>query len=75
MPTYKIDRGGPRARYTRHRQRPPSRFDPRSFRTISIGKGQKAGVGCRKGAWDNRRRRCKIGTRIQTILKPKKGRR
>ena len=52
----------------RIRQVDPGRFDPKSFRTITIseGKGIKAVVGCPRGSYVSGR--CKTGTRIQTYL-------
>jgi len=54
--------------FIRERQFPPSRCDRRSFRTIKRGK-VKIVICCPKGQW--RRGRCKVGTRAQSILKPR----
>lgn len=60
-----------KGRYIRERQRPPSEFDPRSIRTITRG-GKKIVIGCPKGHWDPKRKRCRVGTRAQSILHPMK---
>lgn len=57
------------ARYCRKRLVDPRMFDKASFRTIPLGKeGKKGIIGCPKGYW--KRSRCKIGTRLQSILYP-----
>lgn len=55
--------------YERHRQFPPSRCAKGSFRTITRGK-VKLVVCCPRGKW--RRGRCTVGTRAQSILKPRR---
>lgn len=55
--------------YCRDRQAPPSRFDRRSFRTVSRG-DVRIVVGCPRGKWNARRGRCTVGLRAQTILRP-----
>jgi len=62
---------GSRARYYHKRLKSPRLFAKASLRTISIGGGKKMIVGCPKGYWDARRRRCRAGTRGQAILTPK----
>jgi len=48
-------------------------FDSRSFRTIPLGKsGKKAVVGCPVGQWQPRKKRCKVGMKIQKKLIPRK---
>jgi hypothetical protein len=66
-----------RARYAHSRQAPARRFAKGSFRTITLSKrkGVKAVVGCPKGAWNARRKRCRKGTRVVSVLRPKSGRR
>ena len=61
-------------RYDHRVMEPKGKFDKRSFRTIDSGeKGDtKVVVGCPKGQWDNKRRRCKVGTRGHKLLTPKK---
>lgn len=59
-----------RKRYRHERLEPKGRFDPRSFRTVRSGKALVT-VGCPKGEYDPRRRRCKVGTRAQRIMRPK----
>jgi hypothetical protein len=70
-----IDCGRSGAKYCRERQASPRKFDRRSFRTKPIGKIRIV-VGCPKGKWSPARQRetgkgCKVGLRIQTILRPK----
>lgn len=55
--------------YERHRQLPPSRCAKGSFRTIARGK-VKIVICCPRGKW--RRERCAVGTRAQSILKPRR---
>ncbi len=59
-----------RARYVHERLEPKGRFDPRSFRTVQSGEALVT-VGCPKGQWDAKRRRCRVGTRAQRIMRPK----
>lgn len=63
-----------RARYRHVRIAPPGAFDPRSLRTIDPGRlgGTKLIVGCPKGAYDLKRRRCRAGTRAQAELHEKR---
>ncbi len=58
-----------RATYCPEQLAPKGRFDPRSFRTV-VSDGHRVTVGCPKGEYDARRRRCKVGTRAQRILHP-----
>lgn len=58
--------------FKRYRQFPPSRCSPGSFRTKRVGRGKRTRlltVCCPKGHWSRKRRRCKAGTRVQSILK------
>jgi len=48
---------------------PKGRFDPRSFRTVSPSKRTRITIGCPRGQWDSRRKRCRTGTKAQRILK------
>lgn len=49
-----------------------NKFDPRSFRVITLNKTTKATIGCPKGKWSPSKNKCKVGTRIQKklVLKP-----
>ncbi len=58
-----------RATYCPERVAAKGRFDPRSFRTVRTD-GHLVTVGCPKGQYDARRKRCKVGTRAQRILHP-----
>jgi len=60
--------------YMRCRQAPPSKFDSRSLRTVSTKTGNKLIIGCPKGEYSAKTKRCKVGTRLQSILKPIKRR-
>ncbi len=54
--------------YRHERLEDPSAFDPRSLRTIEAGGGDRLVIGCPRGHYDAKRRRCKVGTRAQAIL-------
>ena len=59
------------ARYCYVRLKDPKIFDPRSFRTIEMGKkGKKGTIGCRKGKWSGKTQKCLEGTVLQRILVP-----
>jgi len=61
------------AKYTHKVVEDKGNFDPRSFRVIPYGKkGKKATIGCEKGQWMPKKKRCKIGTRIQKIMTPRR---
>ena len=48
-------------------------FDSRSFRVIPYGKkGKKATIGCPKNQWSPSKNKCKVGTRIQKIMTPRR---
>lgn len=65
-----------KAKYTHKKVEAKENFDPRSFRTIPLGtKGKKATIGCPKGQWMPKKKRCKVGTRIQRIMTPRKSNR
>jgi len=51
------------------RVRDPKEFDRRSFRQVTPpGRGDvRIVIGCPKGKWDPRAKKCKVGTRAQTI--------
>ena len=58
---------GPRSRFRHERVESPRDFDPRSFRTIHSG-GVELTIGCPAGEY--KRGRCRVGTRVQRVLKP-----
>ena len=58
------------ANFTRHRQREPRTCAKGSFRTIKRGKTRIV-VCCPRGKWSKRSRRCRVGMRAQSILKPR----
>lgn len=68
-----------KAKYTHKKIEDKENFDPRSFRVISLGsKGKKATIGCPnkengKSNWSPSKNKCKVGTRIQKIMTPRKG--
>lgn len=66
-------RKNPTARYAVKRVESPTHFAPGSFRTVRSGTSLVT-VGCPKGQWDRTRRRCKVGTRAQRVLTPKRRR-
>ena len=57
--------------FVRKRQFAPSQCAEASFRTKKIGGGKMLVICCPKGKWDAKRDRCKVGTRAQSILKPR----
>ncbi len=62
------------AQYCREWRLSPKLFDPRSFRTITLGAGPKRGIiGCPKGYWSDKIKKCRVGTRLQSILIPEGG--
>lgn len=60
-------------RYTHERVQSPRKFARASFRTIDPGRPghTKLIIGCPKGQWDRKRRRCRVGTQVQAILTEK----
>lgn len=63
-------------KFLRKRVASPKKFDPRSFRTKDVGRpgGKKIIVGCPRNKFDAKKKRCKVGTKVQSILteiKPK----
>lgn len=48
-----------------------NKFDTRSFRVILLKPGVKATIGCPKGKWSPGKKKCKVGTRIQKIMRLK----
>ena len=63
--------------YHRIRIKPPGHFHRQSFRTISLGEGIKAVIGCPKTAryepvLSRSGKACRNGTQVQTLLFDKK---
>lgn len=54
----------------RERQAPPGKFDRRSFRMKRLRGGVLLVIGCPKGKWNKKTRRCRVGTRVQSIVRP-----
>lgn len=59
-----------RAKYCHERIKTPKKFDPRSYRTKTLGKGIKATFGCPKGSYSPRKGRCKTAMQMQRRLIP-----
>jgi hypothetical protein len=61
-------------RFKRERKRDPKEFDPKSFRTVDPGrKGfTKLVVGCPKGQFDPVTKRCRVGTKVQAVIKERR---
>lgn len=60
-----------KAKFCSFRVRNPSMFDKKSFRTKKRGKNTRIVVGCPKGKYNRKTEKCKVGTRVQTILRRK----
>lgn len=59
------------AKYLRVRLIDPMVFDRRSFRTITLSKdGAKGIIGCPKGEYQPRKKKCRVGTWLQAKLYP-----
>lgn len=71
VPVISVER---RAGVTRYRLARPSDFDRRSFRTVALSGGRKLVIGCPLGAWDARGQFCRVGTRAQALVRPRKKR-
>ncbi len=56
--------------FLRERIAAPATFDPRSFRTVELPEGRRGVFGCPRGQWDAREGRCKVGVRLQAMLRP-----
>lgn len=56
------------------RVKSPGKFDKRSFRTKDVGrKGYtKIIIGCPKGKYDAKKKKCKVGTQTQAVLMSRK---
>ena len=61
-------------KYHRVRVKSPKSFDSKSLRVKDVGrKGfTKIVVGCPKGKYDSKKKRCKVGTKTQAILLSRK---
>lgn len=61
-------------RYKRIRVKSPSYFDKRSLRTIDPGRRGflKIIIGCKKGKYNSKTKRCRIGTQAQSFILNKK---
>ena len=57
--------------YKHEKVAPKEEFDPRSFRTKEVKSGVKLVVGCPLGNWDDVKSKCKVGTKLQKILRKK----
>ena len=62
-----------RSKYKRKRIKSPAKFDKRSFRIKDVGRPEhhKIIIGCPKGKYDAKKKRCKVGTQVQAILEKK----
>lgn len=50
---------------------PKGRFDPKSFRAKRVSKRTLLTIACPRGKYDVARERCKVGTRVQRVMKKK----
>lgn len=66
----KIDCGSARAKFCRERQMAPSKCARGSFRVVKSGVARIT-ICCPKGPRHWVRGKCRVGTRAQTILRPK----
>lgn len=66
-------RGKSRAKYQHRRLKAPGKLDQRSLRTVRSGAARVI-VGCPKGKYEPRKKRCKVGTRAKAVLKLKRKR-
>jgi hypothetical protein len=57
--------------YKRYRQMNPKKFDKRSFRVKEIDEDTKLVIGCPKGKYSPKKKKCKVGTKVQSILRKK----
>jgi len=58
-----------KSKFKRYRQVSPKKFDPRSFRIKEVDEDIKLVIGCPKGKWSPKIKRCKVGTKVQSVLK------
>lgn len=61
---------GSRAKFRHETVKSKRYFDPRSFRTVKA-RAHRVTIGCPRGEWDPKRKKCKVATQIQKILHPK----
>jgi len=59
---------GKYGKYYRTRVADPSEFEKESFRTIPAGSKHKLVIGCPKPYWKPRKKRCEVGTEVQSVL-------
>ena len=59
------------AKLKRYRQESPKHFDKRSFRIKKVDKDEELVVGCPKGHYSPKKRKCKVGMRVQSVLNKK----
>lgn len=50
---------------------PAKEFDKDSFRTKEVKSGVKIVIGCPKGEYDKAKSKCKVGMKLQKILRKK----
>jgi hypothetical protein len=55
--------------FCREEKRDPALFDKQSFRTISPNPDTRIIIACPKGKWNNKHKRCKVGTKTISILR------
>jgi len=57
-------------KYKHKKVRDSKLFDKRSFRIVDVGREghTKIVIGCPKGKWNNRDKRCLVGTKVQSII-------
>jgi hypothetical protein len=58
--------------YIRKRQANPKKFDKRSFRIKQIDSKTNLVIGCPKGKYNSKTQKCRVGTRVQSVLKKRK---
>jgi len=68
-----IKKKGSRAKYKHKKIESKSHFAKGSFRTVPAGKKSKVVIGCPKGKYSKKTKRCKVGTRAVTVLKKNPG--
>lgn len=56
--------------FERCRKIDPKVFDKKSFRVKTFKTGTKIILGCKKGMWNPKSRRCKVNLKVQSVLKP-----
>lgn len=56
--------------FCRETLNPPGGYDRRSFRMKKLAKGKSVLVACPVGKWDQKKKRCRVGTRTHAILRP-----